>query len=104
VNDVLKYGMKRDINRFLVRHDPSATVKTLTELRQWNLKHEKAGAIKYGQSNLDNSDEMDVELDRARYEADRAKDVGLAGTHGIDEVIKANRLDALLFPGPSGAS
>src|SRR5438128_3201980 len=101
---VLKYGMKRDFNRWLASLDPSAPVKTLTELRQWNLKHEKAGAIKYGQSNLDNSDEMDVELDRARYEADRAKDIALAGTHGIDEVMKANRLDALLFPGSSGAS
>jgi len=72
-------------------------------LRQWNLKHEKAGAIKYGQSNLDNSDEIDVDADRARYESDRAKDIALAGTHGIDEVMKANRLDALLFPGSSGS-
>jgi len=100
---VLKYGMKRDFNRWLATLGPSAPVKTLTELRQWNLKHEKAGAIKYGQSNLDNSDEMDVEGDRARYEADRAKDIALAGTHGIDEAMKANRLDALLFPGSSGS-
>ena len=100
---VLKYGMKRDFNRWLATLGPSAPVKTLTELRQWNLKHEKAGAIKYGQSNLDNSDEMDVEGDRARYEADRAKDVALAGTHGIDEAMKANSLDALLFPGSSGS-
>ena len=27
--------------------------------------------------------------DRARYEADRAKDIALGGTHGIDEVMKA---------------
>ena len=101
---VLKYGMKRDFNQWLSTLGPNAPVKTLTELRQWNLKHERAGAIKYGQSNLDISDEMDVEADRARYEADRAKDLALAGTHGIDEVMKANRLDALLFPGSNGAS
>jgi amidase len=47
---------------------------------------------------------MDQELFRARYEADRAKDVYLTGTHGIDEVMKANNLDALLFPGPFGAN
>ena len=35
------------------------------------------GAIKYGQAQLDISDEMDVEADRARYEADRAKDIRL---------------------------
>ena len=47
---------------------------------------------------------MDVERDRARYDADRAKDIRLAATHGIDEVMTAERLDAILFPGPSGAA
>ncbi len=101
---VLKYGMKRDFNKWLATLGPSAPVKTLTELRQWNITHTKSGAIRYGQSNLDISDEMDVRADRARYEADRAKDIALAGTHGIDEVMKANALDALLFPGASGAA
>jgi len=79
-------------------------VKTLGELIAWNKAHEKAGSIKYGQSNLEISDEMDVERDRARYEADRAKDIALGATHGIDEIMKAERLDALLFPGGSGAA
>lgn len=100
---VLKYGMKRDFNAFLTTLGASAPVKTLTELREWNIRHTKAGAIRYGQSNLDISDEMDVEADRARYRADRAKDIKLAGTNGLDAVMKANNLDALLFPGPSGA-
>ena len=101
---VLKYGMKRDFNHWLASLGPAAPVKSLTELRTWNLEHRNAGAIKYGQSQLDISDEMDVEADRARYQADRAKDLALAGTHGIDEVMQANRLDALLFPGASGAA
>ena len=100
----LKYGMKRDFNKWLASLGPSAPVKTLKELREWNLAHKNAGAIKYGQSQLDISDEMDVEKDRARYEADRAKDIALGGTHGIDEVMKAERLDALLFPGASGSA
>jgi len=99
----LKYGMKRDFNAWLATLGPSAPVKTLTELREWNLAHARAGTLKYGQSNLDISDEMDVERDRARYQADRATDVRLAGTHGIDEVMAAERLDALLFAGPGGA-
>jgi amidase len=98
-----KYGMKRDFNKWLASLGPTAPVKTLTELRQWNLTHTKAGAIKYGQSNLDISDEMDVASDKARYEADRVKDLRLSSTHGIDEVMKANNLDAILFPGGSGA-
>ena len=101
---VLKYGMKRDFNKWLATLGPSAPVKTLTELREWNITHTAAGAIRFGQSNLDISDEMDLDVDRARYQADRAKDIDLAGTHGIDEVMKANNLDALLFPGASGAA
>jgi amidase len=101
---VLKYGMKRDFNKWLATLGPTAPVKTLTELREWNINHTKSGAIRFGQSNLDVSDEMDVDADRARYEADRAKDIALAGTRGIDEAMKANHLDALLFPGAGGAA
>jgi amidase len=101
---ILKYGMKRDFNKWLQTLGPTAPVKTLTELREWNIRHTKAGAIKYGQSNLDISDEMDVEADKPRYEIDRARDIMLGGTHGIDEVMKAQRLDALVFPGASGAA
>ena len=101
---VFKYGMKRDFNNWLASLGPRAPVKTLTELRAWNLAHENAGAIKYGQLLLDLSDEMDLERDRPRYEADRAKDIRLGGTHGIDEVMKTLRLDALLFPAQTGAA
>jgi amidase len=79
-------------------------IKSLTELREFNLAHAKAGAIKYGQSQLDISDEMDLEADRARYEADRAKDLRLADAEGIDATLKKYNLDALVFPGASGAA
>jgi len=101
---VLKYGMKRDFNKWLATLGPAAPLKSLAALREWNTAHQKAGAIKFGQSNLDISDEMDVERDRARYEADRAKDVRLGGAHGIDQVMKAERLDAIVFPAASGAA
>ncbi|TAK15120.1 MAG: amidase [Acidobacteria bacterium] len=99
-----KYGMKRDFNAWLTSLGAAAPVKTLTELRQWNVAHQKAGAIKYGQTLLDISDEMDVNLDRARYQADRAKDVRLSGAEGLDAVMKQYQLDAVLFPGASGAA
>jgi len=101
---VLKYGMKRDFNKWLQTLGATAPVESLADLRQFNLAHQAAGAIKYGQSQLDISDEMDVEADRARYEADRAKDIALAGTQGIDAALKENHLDALLFPGATGAA
>jgi amidase len=99
-----KYGMKRDFNAWLRSLGAKAPVKTLTELRQWNIAHQRAGAIKYAQAQLDISDEMDLQLDRARYEADRRKDIQLSATNGLDAALKANRLDALLFPSVSNAN
>jgi amidase len=98
-----KYGMKRDFNEWLKSLGPSAPVKTLTALRDWNLAHTKAGAIRFGQSRLDISDEMDLDADRARNEADMKKDAALSRAAGIDGVLQANRLDAILTPGGSGA-
>jgi amidase len=99
-----KYGMKRDFKTWLESLGDRAPVKTLTELRQWNIAHQRAGAIKYGQANLDVSDEMDVQADRARYEADRRKDLRLSATNGIDAVLQQHKLDALLFPGVGSAN
>ncbi len=101
---VFQYGMKRDFAAWLETLGASRPVASLTALREWNRAHASAGAIKYGQSLLDSSDAVDLARDRARYEADRAKDLRLAGEQGIDAVMKAQRLDALLFPGGSGAS
>jgi amidase len=98
-----KYGMKRDFNAWAKSLGSSAPVKSLTELREWNLAHAKAGAIRYGQSRLDISDEMDLEKDRARNEADVKKDILLSRTNGIDGVLKKYNLDAILTPGGSGA-
>ena len=101
---VFKYGMKRDFNAWLASLGGAAPLQTLTDLRNFNTANTARGAIKYGQSQLDISDEIDLNRDRQRYEADRARDVALSATHGIDEVMKAQNLDALLFPAASGAA
>jgi amidase len=97
------YGMKRDFNAWLASLGSAAPFKTLTDLRFFNIANAPRGAIKYGQSLLDISDEMDLVADKAKYDADRAKDVALGGPEGIDAVMKAQRLDAVIFPGASGA-
>jgi amidase len=98
-----KYGMKRDFNSWLKSLGPSAPVKTLTELREWNIRHQRAGAIRFGQSRLDISDEMNLESDRARNDADHKKDWRLSRDTGIDGALKANKLDAIFTPGGAGA-
>jgi amidase len=98
-----KYGMKRDYNAWLATLGPSAPVKTLREHIAWNVAHEKAGAIKYQQSRFDISDEIDLVADKARLDADDAKDRRLSRDQGIDGVLKAHKLDAFITPGSSGA-
>lgn len=99
-----KYGMKRDFNAWLKSLGDQAPVKSLTELREWNLAHQKAGAMRFGQSRLDISDEMDVEKDKARNDADVAKDARLSRAQGLDAVLTQHKLDAILTPGGSGAN
>jgi amidase len=99
-----KYGMKRDFDAWLKTLGDKAPVRTLTELRQWNITHQRAGSIKYGQANLDVSDEMNLQADRAKYDADRRKDILLSATRGIDEAVSTHQLDALLFPGVASAN
>lgn len=96
--------MKRDFNAWLATLGPAAPVRSLAELREFNLAHRLAGAIKYGQAHLDVSDEMNLEQDRERYQADLKKGIALAGAQGVDATLKQYRLDALLFPGASGYS
>ena len=55
-------------------------------MREWNIAHQKAGPIKHGQAQLNISDEMDVQ-------SDRAKDLPLSATNGIDAAMKQNNLD-----------
>ena len=82
----------------------SAPVKTLTELRAWNGAHKDAGAIRYGQGRLDAADAVNVEKDKPRYERDRRDDLTLTRQQGLDAAITAHKLDALIFPGSSGAN
>jgi amidase len=100
---VFKYGMKRDFNAWLQSLGAAAPVPSLTGLRMFNLTHTRGGAIRYGQANLDISDEMDLVRDKARYDADRARDVRLAGDQGLQAAIDAHHLDALVFPGWNAA-
>ncbi|MEO7133936.1 MAG: amidase family protein [Vicinamibacterales bacterium] len=98
-----KYGMKRDYNAWLATLGPSAPVKSLKEHIEWNRAHAKAGAIKYGQSRFEISDQIDLIADKARLDADDAKDYRLSRDQGIDGVLKAYKLDAFITPGGSGA-
>ena len=99
---ILKYGMKRDFNQWLASLGASAPVASLTALREFNTAHSAAGALRFGQSQLDISDEMDVTADFERWRADRDKDIRLSRTQGMDAALEEHKLDALLFPAWTG--
>jgi amidase len=99
---VMKYGMKRDFNKWLDSLGDSAPVASLTALREYNLEHRDNNAIRYNQAELDISDQMVVTTDKSRYEEDRGKDIRLSRTEGIDAALQEYKLDALLMPSWKG--
>ena len=101
---VLKYSFKRDFKLWLDSLGAAAPFTSLAAFRQWNTDHASMGALKYRQDTLDMSDEMDLEKDRARYEADRAQDQRLTGAEGFDKLFKQKKLDAVIFAGSRGSS
>ena len=103
-SNVLRYTMKRDFDLWLASLDDKAPVKSLAELLKWDIDHKEYGAIKYGQARLENSQSMDLDKDKARYEADRASDLKLTRDEGLDAAMNQYKLDAVLFPGASGAN
>jgi len=111
---VLLYGFKRDLNAYLASLGPSAPVHTLSGVIAFNNAH-SAVALKYGQVLAEAADSLDISpasADTARYRADRAKDLDLAKTRGLDVVYagpdlvpgSADDFDAILFPANRGAN
>jgi amidase len=96
---VMKYGMKRDFNAWLAGLAGAAPLASLSELREYNREQAASrDTLRYGQAVLDVSDEMDLEKDRKRFQADLAKDRWLARDHGLDVPLERYELDAVIFP------
>lgn len=102
---VLKYGFKRDFQLWVDSLGDTAPVKSLTELREWNLANAHAGTLRYGQTSMDISDEMDPTNadDQKRYDIDRKREMKLSGPDGVDALMKKHDLDAIIFPGSRGS-
>ncbi|HEX2665919.1 MAG TPA: amidase family protein [Candidatus Acidoferrum sp.] len=102
---VLLYGFKRDLNAYLASLGPNAPVKTLEDVINYNSAH-SAYALKYGQILALAAETLDTSpgsADTVRYNSDRAKDLDIAKTRGLDVVFSAG-FDAILFPANRGAN
>jgi amidase len=99
---ILTYEFKRDLNAYLARLPATAPMKTLDDVVRFNTARAGQGAIKFGQTQLIASNEVDLEADKAEYEANRDDGIAMARQR-IDSVLEAENLDAILFSGNGSA-
>ncbi len=105
---VLIYGFKRDLNNYLSNLGPGAPVRTLADVIQFNTNFVVNGVqvgLKYGQALAISANSLDTSpgsSDTARYLSDRAQDLDIARTRGLDVVYRD--FDAVLFPANRGAN
>ena len=98
---VLHYEFARDVDAYLAALPEGAPIRTMRELAAWNEAHADA-ALKYGQAHVDRALAIDHDAERAAYQVHRARDLAVAGEHGIDATLKIAGAAAVVFPGPHG--
>jgi amidase len=101
---ILTYEFKRDLNAYLARLPADAPMRTLDDVVRFNLANAGRGAIKFGQTQLVASNDVDLDdpAARATYEADRDNGIAIARQR-IDSVLQAGGLDAIVFAGAGSA-
>lgn len=78
-----------------------APVADMAELVAWNRAHPEA--IPFGQGLMEAALETGLPLDHPSYRADRARDIALTRSGGIDAALSAQDLDAIIVPGGAAA-
>jgi amidase len=101
-SDVLLYEFKRDLNRYLAGLGEASPVRSLRDLIRFNEARPRE-MLRFGQLRLLAAQAASGPR-AATCAASRAEDLRLARAEGIDPVMERERLDALVFPGRSGAA
>jgi len=101
-SDVMLYEFKRDLNRYLRGLGAASPVHSIRELIRFNEARPQE-MLRYGQIRLLAAQSTNG-LRTATYRRSRAEDLRISRADGIDRVMKGERLDALVFPGWSGAA
>jgi amidase len=102
---ILPYEFKRDLNAYLARLPANAPMKTLDAIVRFNIANAAAGTIRFGQTQLVQSNNINLNdaAVRASYQANRDNGIATARQH-IDSVLRGNSLDAILFAGSGSAA
>jgi amidase len=92
---VFRTEFKASMNAFFEEHESPCGIGSLKELIRWNEAHPEV--IPYGQSLLLAAEETRG-LNDPQYRADRARDIALSRTGGIDAALQAGSVDVLIAP------
>jgi amidase len=98
---VLLHEFARDLDAYLARLPQGAPLRSMRELVAWNTAHADE-ALKFGQVHLETAAAVDHLAADAAYRIQRARDLAVAGEHGIDATLAVAEAVAVVFPGPSG--
>ena len=94
---IFMYELKADLNAYLARLGPSAPVKTLKEIIDFNNNNRQKEMPYFGQDLFIKAEAKGPLTEKAYLDAG-AKNHQLARTEGIDAVMDKNNLDALIAP------
>ncbi|MEO7115794.1 MAG: amidase [Caldimonas sp.] len=94
---VLLYELKADLPKYLAAYAPDAKVKTLADVIAFNRTHRDREMAWFGQELFEKADALGG-LDAREYLDALAECRKGARDDGLDRVLKANRLDALIAP------
>jgi amidase len=94
---VFMYELKADLNAYLARLGPSAPVRTLKEIIDFNDRNRQKEMPYFGQDLLVKA-EAKGPLTEKEYRDARAKNHQLARTDGIDALMDKYHLDAIVAP------
>lgn len=100
---VFLYELKYGLNLYLRDWAANTEIKTMVDIIAFNAANAKE-ALRFGQDLFLASDLTKGDLSEREYKSARAMDLLAARTHGMDAYMNQHKLDAVLFPGATGAA
>ncbi|MBB4372688.1 amidase [Bradyrhizobium sp. cir1] len=100
---VFLYELKHDLNLYLKDWATHTDIKTIADIVAFNEAHADK-ALRFGQDLFLAANNTRGDLSEREYKSARAMDLLAARTRGMDAYMNQHRLDAVLFPGATGAA
>jgi amidase len=100
---VFLYELKHDLNAYLPEWLAGTQMRTMADIIAFNEAHADR-ALRFGQDIFLAAEATKGDLSEPEYHSARAMDLHTSRTLGLDAYMDHHRLDAVLFPGASGAA